>query len=287
MKRLWTAPCQGVVLFALLLFLSSAPLLADELAARDGLRLLRGFAEDGTVADMGWVSLAMVFSSWEDFAMGESAEVEWESFRFGPVIEYTVVEHLGVGTRMQLAYNCIEGVDDRRNLVSAFGLVDWDLWVKYRVFLAERFQLAPGILMNIPTGGERVPLSNGFDFELFGSLRYDHPFVTMTGHLGLRINSDFVFEFKGDDNRHAAQVDGHPSFKLGLGAICPVHDMLSAVAEFHYETSRIEEGDDFIQFVVGLDLHVREYIPIRAYSAGGVKAGAPELEVGFEIAYLF
>ena len=255
--------------------LAAALLLIPSLAAPAaggprGVRLVQKPIEDAAGMER---ARAEGFFRYQDYA-------GFTSFVFGTFDAWKATDELEVG--LSAAFESRN--PDEAGLSGVSGLRDADLYARYDLVdrpleTVGEVLFSTGLLLNLPVGDEDL-FEGTFDVEAFGAGRYVLERVTLTGHFGVRFNSDYEIRISHPyAGSGIVTVNGQPSVLLGAGLLVPVTAAATATGELDLETARYDGGDADVRLTPGVDVRAGRNLHLRGGLALGLSDTAPDFEL--------
>jgi hypothetical protein len=220
-------------------------------------RLFVSFVEDVTFVERLRAQSQVVAADFEDANSYVSEFLAAYNWRAVPTLE--------VGGRIGFAGTEFDSGS------GATGATDLDLWGKLLVgsSLKSGLRWAPGAVLTLPTGDASTGLSTeAARLKLFGALRYDVGPVTLSGHVGVRVN--------GDSTVDGTDIDGQVAGTFGVAGLMPFGSSVVGVAEFYWEGARFDGGQDEGLFLVGANWKPLRAGFFRLASGFGLDDGSPD-----------
>lgn len=233
-------------------------------------RLFLAFAEDATVVGGQWWEGQLEYADWDVvdamILRGVAAFQPWERWELGARIGFGDTDASGPRS-------------------DGSGATDLDVWGKYHLGqTGDATEFALGGLATVPTGDDAAGLGyDSFAVEGFGSLRHRFPEWILSVQAGVRFNGDGQI-FAGEGQ---VDLDGKTSPVVGLGAIYPVSDQVSLVAEARFEGERFDGGDSDVRALGGVNWRGFNRGMIRGAVSVGLADGAPDVQLlaGYAVSF--
>ena len=226
-------------------------------------RFFLSFIEDATLAQNQWWEAQLEISDGLDVPGGDFDAVVLRGIAaFQPWIDVELGVRVGFGST--------DGPDS----FDGSGATDLEAWGKYYMEAGQDMELAFGGVITVPTGDETALLGeDAFGGSAFGSLRYRLDRLILSGHLGVQFNGS------GRVGPETTDRDGETALQLGGGVIYPFSDSVSGVAELTYDGARLEDGEDILRLLGGVNWRISARSNLRSAVVFGLDDGAYDAQL--------